>query len=61
MKMHFLSGGRVRMRKATYDPTLDRSVLFEMPVVSTLLRHPQGNLLFDTGCHPDVATDPASR
>jgi glyoxylase-like metal-dependent hydrolase (beta-lactamase superfamily II) len=61
MKMHFLSGGRVRMRKATYDPTLDRSVSFEMPVVSTLLRHPQGNLLFDTGCHPDVATDPASR
>jgi N-acyl homoserine lactone hydrolase len=61
MKMHFLSGGRVRMRKATYDPGLDRSVLFEMPVVSVLLRHRQGNVLFDTGCHPAVATDPASR
>lgn len=61
MKMHFLSGGRVRMRKSTYDPSVDRSVMFEMPVVSTLLRHPQGNVLFDTGCHPDVATDAASR
>jgi glyoxylase-like metal-dependent hydrolase (beta-lactamase superfamily II) len=61
MKMHFLSGGRVRMRKATYDPGVDRGVLFEMPVISALVRHPQGNVLFDTGCHPDVATDPASR
>ena len=61
MKLHFLSGGRVRMRKSTYDPRADRSELFEMPVVSVLLRHPQGNVLFDTGCHPSVAEDPASR
>ena len=61
MKMHFLSGGRVRMRRATYDPSAERSELFEMPVVSVLLRHPQGNVLFDTGCHPDVASNPASR
>jgi N-acyl homoserine lactone hydrolase len=61
MKMHVLSGGRVRMRKSTYDPSVDRSVLFEMPVVSVLLRHPQGNVLFDTGCHPSVPDDPAAR
>jgi glyoxylase-like metal-dependent hydrolase (beta-lactamase superfamily II) len=59
--MHVLSGGRVRMRKITYDPSADRSELFEMPVISILLRHPQGNVLFDTGCHPAVAADPASR
>lgn len=61
MKMHVLSGGRVRMRKSTYDPSVDRGVMFEMPVVSVLLRHPQGNVLFDTGCHPDVPADPHAR
>jgi N-acyl homoserine lactone hydrolase len=61
MKMHFLSGGRVRMRKATYIPEADRSETIELPVISALLRHPQGNVLFDTGCHPAVAEDPASR
>jgi N-acyl homoserine lactone hydrolase len=61
MKMHFLSGGRVRMRKATFVPGTDRSEMIELPVISALLRHPQGNVLFDTGCHPDVPDDPASR
>src|SRR5215210_1315904 len=61
MKMHFLSGGRVRMRKATYIPEADRSETIELPVISALLRHPQGNVLFDTGCHPAVAEDPTSR
>ena len=28
---------------------------------SALLRHPQGNVLFDTGCHPAVAEDPERR
>lgn len=60
MKMHFLSGGRVRMRKATYVPGTDRSETIELPVISALLRHPQGNVLFDTGCHPAVAEDPAA-
>ena len=61
MKMHFLSGGRVRMRKTTYIPDADRSDMIELPVISALLRHQQGNVLFDTGCHPTVAEDPASR
>jgi len=61
MKMHFLSGGRVRMRKATFFPGADRSEMIELPVMCTLLRHRQGNVLFDTGCHPDVPDDPASR
>jgi len=61
MKMNFLSGGRVRMRKATYIPEADRSEMIELPVISALLRHPQGNVLFDTGCHPSIAEDPAAR
>lgn len=61
MKMHFLSGGRVRMRKATFVPDADRSEMIELPVTSALLRHAQGNVLFDTGCHPSVVDDPQAR
>ena len=59
MKMHCLSGGRVRMRKSVYVPDADRSETIEMPVSCVLLRHPQGNVLFDTGCHPSVPDNPA--
>ena len=59
MKMHCLSGGRVRMRKSVYVPDADRSEMIEMPVASMLLRHPRGNVLFDTGCHPAVLDNPA--
>jgi N-acyl homoserine lactone hydrolase len=61
MRMHGLSGGRVRMRKSVYVPDADRSEMIELPVSCFLLRHAQGNVLFDTGCHPDVPDDPAAR
>ena len=61
MKMHFLSGGRVRMRRATFIPDADRSEMIELPVSCALLRHAPGNVLFDTGCHPSVIDDPAER
>jgi N-acyl homoserine lactone hydrolase len=54
MKMHCLSGGRLRMRKSTYLPDADRSEMIELPVISVLLRHGQGNVLIDTGCHPSI-------
>ncbi len=57
MKMHFLSGGRLRMRARTYVPGADRDAQIELPVSCTLLRHAQGNLLFDSGCHPGTAGD----
>src|SRR5262249_26038477 len=54
MKLHFLSAGRIRMRKSVYIRDADRSETFDAPVSSALVRHGQGNLLFDTGCHPSV-------
>jgi N-acyl homoserine lactone hydrolase len=54
MKLHFLNAGRIRMRKSVYIQGADRSETFEAPVISALVRHGQGNLLFDTGCHPSV-------
>lgn len=61
MKMHILSGGRLRMRKSIYFPDADRSETIELPVSCILLRHAQGNILFDTGCHPTIATDAEPR
>src|ERR1700751_550398 len=61
MKMHILPGGLVRMRRAGFIPDADRSEMIDLPVSCVLLPHPQGNVLFDTGCHPDVATDPQAR
>ena len=55
MKMHLLPCGRLRMRKSIFLPAAERGETIELPVSSALLRHPQGNVLFDTGCHPAVA------
>ncbi len=61
MKMHMLSGGRLRMRKSVYLAGGDRNERIEIPVSCVLLRHSQGNVLFDTGCHPSVPDDPEAR
>ncbi|MEI4508716.1 N-acyl homoserine lactonase family protein [Sphingopyxis sp. CCNWLW253] len=61
MKMHFLSGGRLRMRRSIYYPGAARDATVELPVICTLLRHAQGNILFDTGCSPEAAIDPEAR
>lgn len=61
MKMHILSGGRLRMKKSIYFPDADRSETLELPVSCMLMRHKQGNVLFDTGCHPAVAENAESR
>jgi N-acyl homoserine lactone hydrolase len=61
MKMHLLSGGRVRMRKTIFQPDAERGETIEMPVSCALLRHSAGNVLFDTGCHPAVPDAPEAR
>ena len=54
MKMNILSGGRIRLPKSIYVPDASREEMFDVPVSCILLRHRQGNVLFDTGCHPGV-------
>jgi N-acyl homoserine lactone hydrolase len=61
MKMHLLSGGRLRMRKSIFTPEADRSETIDLSVACALFRHAQGNVLFDTGCHPSVAERPQAR
>ena len=59
MKLHLLSGGRIRMRRSTYIPGTPREEVFDAPVPCFLVRHPRGDVVIDTGCNPAVATDPA--
>lgn len=61
MKMHFLEGGRLRMRRSIYVPGAAKEETIELPVHATLMRHPAGNVLFDSGCSPDAAKDPQAR
>lgn len=61
MKMHLLSGGRLRMRRSIYYPGAARDEQVELPVSCALLRHKSGNVLFDTGCHPSIAVDAEPR
>ena len=61
MKMHVLSGGRLRVRKTMYDANAVRGETLDVPVSCILLRHGQGNVLFDTGCHPAVAENAQAR
>jgi len=61
MKMHLLSGGRLRMKRKVYISDAADDEMIDLPVLCFLLRHPQGNVLFDTGCHPDAATHAEGR
>ena len=61
MKMQFLDGGRLRMKRRVFVPAADRDETIELPVIATLFRHQKGNVLFDTGCHPSVETDAEAR
>ena len=61
MKMHLLSGGRLRMRKSIFQPDADKSETIELSVCCALIRHAQGSVLLDTGCHPTVAVEPEAR
>ena len=61
MKMHFLEGGRLRMRRSIFVPGASKEEMIELPVHATLLRHKGGNVLFDSGCNPEAAVDAQAR
>ena len=61
MKLNFLAAGRLRMKKSIYIQGADRSETIDLPVSSALIRHKQGNVLFDTGCHPSTVDDAEKR
>jgi len=49
------------MRRSIYVSGAPKEETIELTVHATLVKHRSGNVLFDSGCHPQAATDPQSR
>jgi N-acyl homoserine lactone hydrolase len=62
LKLHVLDLGKLRLDKnfmvanttvATARNPNPRGAVIDIPVSAYYIEHPDGNILFDTGCHPD--------
>ncbi len=62
MKLYAFYAGGEEADMAAFDP-FDPAVgsTISIPWFFYLIEHPRGYVLFDTGTHPDVATDPRGR
>ena len=56
--LHALCCGRLRFDRSVFFPGEAAGVLTTVPVPAWLVRHPKGNLLFDTGIECAAADDP---
>ena len=61
MKVYAMTCGRLRARKNILIPDADKNLFIEVPLPIFLITHPQGNVLFDTGPHPDAFKDAFAR
>ena len=61
MKVYAMTCGKLRARKNILVPVSDKNLFIELPLPVFLIDHPQGNVLFDTGPHPDVFKDAFAR
>lgn len=61
MRLYAMGCGRLRCLKNIFVPDVDPDTFVEIPVPVFLIEHPRGNVLFDTGPHPDAFRDAASR
>jgi len=61
MKLYAMTCGHLRCRQKLFLPDADSNLYVEIPLPVFLITHPEGNVLFDTGPHPDVFKDAASR
>jgi glyoxylase-like metal-dependent hydrolase (beta-lactamase superfamily II) len=61
MKIYAMSCGRLKAKKNIFLPQADKDIFIEMPIPVFLIAHPEGNVLFDTGPHPDVFNDAFAR
>ncbi len=61
MKLYAMICGNMRARQKIFLPDTESDVFAEHPIPVFLITHPQGNVLFDTGPHPDAFKDAASR
>lgn len=59
MKMYALDCGHLGARLKDMIEGEEGPV--ELPISSYLIEHPKGSVLFDTGMHPDLQTDPEAK
>jgi N-acyl homoserine lactone hydrolase len=62
MRLYAFHAGGERADMASFDP-FDPTVgtTIDIPYFFYLIQHERGNVLFDTGAHPSLATDPRAR
>lgn len=61
MRLYCFSNGRVTFDKGIVTPGRDAGRKIAAPIPFFLLRHPGGNVLIDTGAHPDAIENPDER
>src|SRR5689334_19420534 len=62
MRLYALHCGGDLMDWAAFDPFDERAgTKVYNPYFMYVITHPQGNVLFDSGAHPQMGTDPAAR
>ena len=59
--LHALCCGRLAFDRSVFFPDAAPGTPTTVPVPGWLIRHPKGNLLFDTGIACDAASDPAGK
>ncbi len=60
MKLYFFDTGTLRCDKSSVTLGRGAGTIIDMPVPFFLIRHPEGNLLYDTGNAREVAENPES-
>ena len=58
MKLYLLTCGHIRMKKGVFTPGREDNQVLDIPLPVFLIKHPSGNVLFDTGIRRDVAEAP---
>lgn len=58
MKLFLFTCGKIRFKKGIFTPGFDDDMIIESPVPFFLIKHPQGNVLFDTGVDPVIVKNP---
>lgn len=61
MKLFAMCCGSIQCRKNVFIPDVGKDEFIDTPVPIFLINHPKGNVLFDTGPHPDAFKDATSR
>lgn len=58
MKLFLLTCGSIRMKRGVFTPGQDDDHILDIPLPVFLIKHPSGNVLFDTGIRRDTAEAP---